>query len=480
MDKQNAVGIVKKQQDMLLRVNDQIWQFAEMAFREYKSADLLCRILEDEGFTVNRGIAGLETAFFGKYGHGHPVIGILGEFDALSGMNQKGESALREPCSPQAAGQPGHGCGHNSFAAGSLAAAIAIKEYLKSNPGKQGTVVFCGCPGEEGGSGKAFMAREGAFSDLDAALTWHPFSANVVHSGSKLANVSVLYSFKGRSSHASSSPHLGRSALDAVELMNVGVQFLREHMPSHDRVHYAITDTGGTSPNVVQSEASVLYLLRSPYNDGVQELRRRVDLIANGAAMMTETEVSIRFIKGCSNFMTNHVLEKVLQQNMESIALPQYTEREIDFCRKLVESLPSGWKDPLSEPGRAGFSAYKAMRKQANPYINDFILPLEPHDAVAFGSSDVGDVSWNCPTAWLYTTLYPVGTVPHSWQWVSSGTSSIAHKGLLFAGEVLAGAGIDLIDNPILVAQAKEELQDRLNGHPYQCPIPPLVKPTVL
>ncbi len=480
MDKQAAVSIIQQKKDMLLHVNDQIWQYAEMAFREHKSAELLCQILEQEGFTVEKGIAGLDTAFFGRFGEGHPVIGILGEFDALSRMNQKGCSVLREPCSLEKADQPGHGCGHNSFAAGSLAAAIAIKEYLKSDPSKKGTVVFCGCPGEEGGSGKTFMAREGAFNELDAALTWHPFSANVVHSGSKLANVSVLYSYKGRSSHASSSPHLGRSALDAVELMNVGVQFLREHMPANDRVHYAITDTGGKSPNVVQSEASVLYYLRSPNNAGVQELRRRVDLIAHGAAMMTETEVTIRFIKGCSNFVTNHVLEKVLQQNMENTVLPQYTQEEIDFCRKLTESLPSGWKDTLAEPGRAGFSAYHDMRRQANPYINDFILPLEPHDAVAFGSSDVGDVSWNCPTAWLYTTLYPAGTVPHSWQWVSCGISSVAHKGMLFAGEVLAGSGIDLIENPVLVDQAKKELQDKIDGHPYQCPIPPLVKPTIL
>ena len=242
MNKAEAIRVIDEKQALLDDVNDSIWEYAETAFQEFKSMDKLCEALEQEGFKVEKGVGDIPTAFTGTYGHGKPVIGLLGEFDALSGLSQVGGCPEKKALVPGAAG---HGCGHNCLGTASLAAAIAVKNYLEHNLQVSGTVIYFGCPGEEGGSGKAFMAREGVFKDLDAAITWHPSSTNNVTSGSSLANYQVKYRFYGTSAHAAGDPHLGRSALDAVELMNVGVQFLREHMIDEARVHYAILDAGG-------------------------------------------------------------------------------------------------------------------------------------------------------------------------------------------------------------------------------------------
>ena len=457
MDKKQALAVVKEKQARFIEINDRIWEYAEMAFREYKSAALLCEALEEEGFTVTRNVAGIETAFTGSYGHGKPVIGVLGEFDALSAMNQKGGSTVKEPVSPEDARKPGHGCGHNSFAAGSRAAAVAVKEYLMANPDKSGTVIFFGCPGEEGGSGKTFMARDGVFDGLDAAIVWHPGVNNGVRSGSSLANQQIEYSFHGVAAHASAAPYRGRSAYDAVELMNIGVQFLREHMLPSERIHYAVTDTGGLSPNVVQAESTVLYLIRSKTNRSVKELVRRVDLVAQGAATMTETTLTRKFIKGCSNIVDNRVLGQVMYENLKQAELPTYTEEERAYCRAMVENTPGAAFD--------------------KPCIQEEVKPYEPKDGHSSGSSDVGDVSWICPTVWLEALLYPTGTPGHSWQRVSAGVTSMAHKGLLLAGEVMAGAVIDLLDDPALVEQAKQEHAQRLADQPYECPIPAGVEP---
>ena len=240
---------------MICAASDAVWDHPETAFQEFKSTEILCELLEKEGFSVERNLAGIQTAFSGRFGHGKPVVGILGEFDALSGLSQESESIEKVPVCE---GEPGHGCGHNLLGAGSVAAAIAVKEYLEKN-GKEGTVVFFGCPGEEGGSGKGFMARDGVFDELDFAISWHPGDQNEVSVGSSLANYQVFYRFFGTASHAAACPELGRSALDAVELMNTGVQYLREHAIQEARIHYAITNTGGYSPNVVQPFAEVLY-----------------------------------------------------------------------------------------------------------------------------------------------------------------------------------------------------------------------------
>ena len=289
-----------------------IWDYAELKFEETRSAEAIASFLESEGFLVTRGIAGMETAFSASWGEGDPVIGFLGEYDALSGLSQEAGTAEKKL---RAGTETGHGCGHNLLGSASAGAALLLRDYLKES-GRPGTVVFFGCPGEEGGSGKTYMARSGIFDRLSAALTWHPGGGNAVLTGSFMANCQVCYRFRGTSSHAAAAPHLGRSALDAVELMDVGVNYMREHMEPTDRVHYAILDTGGISPNVVQNHAEVLYLIRSTDSEKVRALYERVNKIAKGAAMMTETEVEILFDKAASSTLSNSVLEDVLFQCM--------------------------------------------------------------------------------------------------------------------------------------------------------------------
>jgi aminobenzoyl-glutamate utilization protein B len=359
---------------------------------------------------------------------------------------------------------------------------VAAKEYLEAT-GKEGTIIYFGCPGEEGGSGKAFMAREGVFDGIDVALTWHPASYNAIASGSSNANVQVLYKFKGVSAHAAGDPHLGRSALDAVELMNVGVQFLREHMIDAARIHYAILDTGGYSPNVVQPKASVLYLIRSPKNSQVQELYARVNKIAQGAAMMTETELEIDFVKGCSNTIVNTTLEKVLYKNMQEIGVPTYTEEEKAFATEVQKSYESPF-DPIEViTRRLKLSELpeelEAILKEDRP-LYDFLMPFYTSNVPSAGSTDVGDVSWIAPTAQISAVTTAAGTPGHSWQYVACNKTSIAHKGVLFAGKVMGGAAIDLIENPEIIEEAKAEFKKRLGDESYICPIPKGVKPRAI
>ena len=479
MNKAEAIRIIDEKQALLDDVNDSIWEYAETAFQEFKSMDKLCEALEQEGFKVEKGVGDIPTAFTGTYGHGKPVIGLLGEFDALSGLSQVGGCPEKKALVPGAAG---HGCGHNCLGTASLAAAIAVKNYLENNPQVSGTVVYFGCPGEEGGSGKAFMAREGVFKDLDAAITWHPASTNNVTSGSSLANYQVKYRFYGTAAHAAGDPHLGRSALDAVELMNVGVQFLREHMIDEARVHYAILDAGGYSPNVVQPYAEVLYLIRSPKNSQVEELYQRVNKIAQGAALMTETRMEIEFIKGCSNTIPNNVLEAQLYENFKEIGVPKYTPEEHEFARQVIAHYEAG---PNAMDGAAGTT--KAWGKELAEYqaehgvsLNDFLLSLQSYDKASAGSTDVGDVSWNCPTAQIHVVTTAAKTPGHSWQFTSCNRTSIAHKGVNCAGKVMGATVIDLIENPEIIKKANEEFLERLEGETYKCPIPAGIKPQAI
>lgn len=379
-------------------ISDWIFDHPELSLKEYQSAETYIRALKDLGFAVTENLCGIETAFSGSFGHGKPVIGILGEFDALSGL--------------------GHGCGHNLLGAGSLAAACRVKEYLESS-GKEGTVIFYGCPGEEGGSGKAYMARDNAWKKLDAALSWHPSDVNEVRTGTNNSSIQVLYKFNGLSSHAASDPDKGRSALDAVELMNIGVQFLREHMTYDCRIHYAIIDAGGVSPNVVQSHAEVLYMTRANKVKDAVELQKRVDDIAKGAALMTGTTLERVFIDGTAELLPNFTLEKILYEN---------------------------------------FANHTPLKEHVSN--NEFIA----------GSTDVGDVSWQVPTAQINVKCWPEGTVPHTLDVVACGKSEEAHEALLMAGEVLAETAIRLIDNPEILQEAKNEFAEKAKEG-YTCPI---------
>lgn len=471
--KQAALAAIEDNKKLITDVADSIWEYAELSLQEVQSAALYCRVLREQGFTVEEGICGIPTAFAASCGTGKPVIGLLAEYDALSGLSQQGGSPHKQELTPSGSG---HGCGHNLLGAGALAAALGVKHYLQQT-GAAGTVVLYGCPGEEGGAAKAFMAREKLWYGLDAALTWHPDDCNEAATGTGNACIQVQYIFHGVAAHAAGAPERGRSALDAVTLMNVGVQFLREHMEQQARVHYAVTDTGGCSPNVVQSKASVLYMVRSPQVKKAVELQKRVDDIAAGAALMTGTSCERKFIDGLAETVPNHALEALLHRNFAKVGVPQYTPEEMCFAEAIAATYDAG----DSVPGSGGNDpAYAAAVKAMLPgtAMNGVLLPLFTGEAFSPGSTDVGDVSWQCPTAQLHVAAWPGGCPGHSWQNVSCGKSSIGHKAAVTAGKVLCAAAIDLLEQPTLLATAKAEHAERTAAG-YTCPIPPEAVPTI-
>ena len=471
--------IIEEKAAALGALADGVWEHPETAFTEFVSAGLLADSLEKEGFAVTRGVADIPTAFSARYGSGRPVIGLLGEFDALSGLSQK--AGVAQPC-PLEAGGNGHGCGHNLLGVGSLAAALAVKQYLQRT-GASGTVIYYGCPGEEGGSGKAFMARSGVFGELDCALSWHPAEVTNVMQSTTLANIQVLYTFEGIAAHAAGCPEKGRSALDAMELMNVGTNFLREHMIDAARIHYAIIDGGGISPNVVQPHASVLYLIRAPRTEQAQELYRRVNLIAQGMAMATETKVHWELIKTCAELIPNLPLEQQLAQSFAEIQAPEVTDEELAFLRSITASSTS----PKSELLQKALDRLERPENRAaveQRLAEDFHgqpLPYEPKlvPPVEGGSTDVGDVSWQCPTAQIHTATWAPSSGGHTWQIVAQGKSTVAHKYMCYCGKVLGQTAIRLLQQPQTLAQARAAWEKELTGRSY-LPIPPEVKPRAI
>ena len=471
--KQAALAAIEEKKQLVANVADQIWEYAELSLQEVQSAALYVRVLRQEGFAVEEGICGIPTAFSASFGTGRPVIGILAEYDALSGLSQQGGCPVRRELTP---GGTGHGCGHHLLGAGALAAALGVKHYLQQT-GRPGTVVLYGCPGEEGGAAKAFMAREKLWYGLDAALTWHPDDCNEVATGSSNACIQVQYTFHGVAAHAAGDPDRGRSALDAVELMNIGVQFLREHMEPQARIHYAVTDTGGCSPNVVQARASVLYMVRSDRVKKALELQARVDKIAEGAALMTETSCRRKFIDGLAETIPNHALEALLYRNFSEVGVPVYTGEEQAFAAALAATYEAEGYLPGVGRQDAGYAAAVKAMKPAGA-MNDVLLPLYQGEAFSPGSTDVGDVSWQCPTAQLHVAAWPNGCPGHSWQNVSCGKTSIGHKAALCAGKVLCAAAVALLEQPELLQAAHREHEER-TADGYTCPIPPDAVPTI-
>ena len=459
------------------QIADQIWEDPELSLKEYHSAALYCDKLRELGFTVTEKLCGVETAFCGSFGEGGPVIGILGEYDALDGLSQQAGASVPTPL---VAGAPGHGCGHNLLGAGSLAAAAAVKRFLEES-GLPGTVIFYGCPGEEGGAGKAFLAREGLWKELDAALCWHPSDANQTMTGSNTASIQVLYKFSGVPAHAAGDPFNGRSALDAVELMNVGAQYLREHMTPDCRVHYAVLDTGGASPNVVQAHASVLYMVRSNRVRDAVALLKRVDDLARGAALMTGTDFERVFIDGTAELVPNFTIEKAIYANLCAVGVPSYDGEDWALAEALKASFPDS-RFPAVTGARFDPAIAKRCRELTDNgarAINDFIPPLFSTLEHSPGSTDVGDVSWLTPTSQLEAVCWPAGVPGHSWQIVACGKSALAHKGMLLAGKVLAMTAMDLLTDPALLDAAKAEFLERA-AEGYVCPIEPDSVPTAL
>jgi len=426
-------------------IADYIWDNPELGYREYKSAEALKKAIVELGFELVENLAGIETAFKGVYGSGHPVIGFLGEFDALAGLSQVAECTTETALEP---GKPGHGCGHNALGVGCLAAAYGIKRVMEEN-NLPGTIIFYGCPAEEQGCGKSFMARDGVFNELDLAIAPHPGDANGITGFSALANIQAEFKFKGKASHAAAVPHLGRSALDACSLMIVGVQFLREHVIQEARIHHAYTNTGGTSPNVVQADASLLFYIRAPKSQQVRDMFARMQNIAKGAALMTDTTVEIAVKSAMTELVPNDVLGKVMEKAYAEIGYINFSDEAKTVAKKMAAAVPGcDENDPLND----NIPVYKRV---------DMAMP---------GSTDVGDVSYVVPTIMIGYPGYVKGTPGHSWQLVAQSRSAIMHEGMMHNAKVMALAAYKLIMDPEAVAAAKKEFDD--SGIKYECLIP--------
>lgn len=449
------------------RLADQVWDTPEVNYEEFSSSEVHAAQLAAEGFQITRNVAGMPTAVMGEAGEGGPVIAILGEYDALPGLSQ--EAGLAEE-RPMVAGGHGHGCGHNLLGSGSLLAAAAVKDYLAAN-NLPGRIRYYGCPAEEGGSSKGFMVRAGVFDDVDIAICWHPAAFVGVNNPVSLACNELNFHFSGRASHAAATPHLGRSALDAVELMNVGVNYLREHMPSSARIHYAVTDTGGHAPNVVQARATVRYLVRARDLPDLLELVDRVKDVAAGAALMTGTTVRSEIISGDANLVGNTPLETLMHRHIERIGLPDFDDADRAKAAEFQKTFtPADIKSSFQRFG---------LKPRPGVPLCDVIFPPESGDTSIVGSTDVGTVSWVVPTVQVRGATYAIGTPGHSWQLVAQGKLPAAHKGMAHAAKVMASTAADLFANPERIAEAKADFAYRLEGTPFVNPIPDDVDPPI-
>ena len=432
-------------EQQFISISDQIWEFAEPRYQEFHSSALQADFLEQEGFTVTRNLGGIATAFSASFGSGHPVIGLLGEYDALPCMNQIADSPEKQTDLPGAAG---HGCGHNLLGTGAMEAACLIRDWLLQTH-SEGTVIYFGCPAEEGGAGKAFLTRSGCFGNLDFALAWHPGSKTGLIKEA-LANIRVIFDFTGKSAHAAAHPELGRSALDACELMNVGVNYLREHVKSDARMHYAYLNDGGDAPNIVPAAATLLYALRAPESAYVTELYDRVSDVAKGAALMTGTRVSCRTVSAYAELLSVPAMEALMMEAMQEAEKPEYTDDDYEYAARFAAD-------------------------QASPSIDTAILPAD--QTINLGSTDVGDVSWQVPTGLIGVTTEAAGCALHTWQIVAQGKSPLAHKGMHYAARILFAAAKKLYESPERCALIQDDYQHVIGHRTYQSMLPDSVKP---
>jgi len=457
---------LEERQGRFIGMADQIWSNPELALAEYKACSLQSDDLAADGFTITSNIGDLPTAFMAEWSSGKagPVIGFLGEYDALPGLSQHNQDVQ----DPIAVDGPGHGCGHNLLGTAALAAASVMKAWLEHS-GTSATVRYYGCPAEETCEGKVFMARAGAFDDLDMAITWHPGSTNTVWAGSSLAVNNIKFRFRGRTAHAAANPETGRSALDAVELMNVGVNYLREHVIDAARLHYVITNGGG-APNVVPDDCEVWYFIRSPERHQVEELTERVRNIARGAALMTETTMEENFVSGAYNMLSNTVISEKMMAILDELGPIEFTDEERAYGKTIADAFP--------REIRATMLAMESLPKELiEQGLNGEVWPIRDADKVLPGSTDVSDVSWIVPTSQITTTTWALGIPGHSWAVTATGAMSIGHKGMLHAAKAMAMTGADFVLDPDLLQRAKDEFAKSTKGRPYQCPIPAHVQP---
>lgn len=471
MSKADLVDAVEANRERLVELAEDIWATPEVALQESESSARLQSVLRDEGFEVETRVGGIETAFVASYGDGGPVVGTMGEFDALPGMSQRVQ-AEREPVEE---GAPGHGCGHNLFGVGSLGGALAVKEAIDRGE-VDGTVVYFGTPAEEAGGGKVYMVRDGAFTGdtesdfdgVDAVVSWHPGWYNAPGRESCLAVDSYEFAFSGESSHAAASPEAGRSALDAVQLLNTGVEYMREHVPDAARVHYVVTE-GGDAPNVVPATASVEYLIRAPERTQVERIAEWVRDVAEGAALMTQTDVEVAQTSGMYGVLPNGTLADAIYENMADLGRMEFTAEQAELAAELRDSLG----DVSAALGRIP-EDYREAAADAATYTE----PMDPSDEGAVGSysTDSGDVSWNVPLGRFTAATWPVGTPAHSWQAVAA-SGSVGTEGALYASKVIASTLYDLLADDGLREAAREEFEAATADRPYESPLPAAADP---
>jgi len=465
-NKKYAFDWIDKNKEQIIEISDKIWEFAELGLIEFKSSMLLADELEKNGFKMKRGIAEMPTAFIGTWGRGKPVVGIMGEYDALPGLSQK-DVPRQEPLE---SGKPGHGCGHNIYGTSGMAAAIAAKKAMEKY-GIKGTIKFFGCPAEENFDGKGYMVRGGYFDGVDASISHHPSSMNAVSLRSSLSVNSAKFHFSGKASHAGGSPEQGRSALDAVELMNIGVNYLREHVIQDARIHYII-EKGGDQPNIVPPYARSWYYVRAPERDELEPIHDWILEIAKGAAMMTRTELKVEFVAGIYNLIPNRTIAELIIKNMREIGLPKYSDEDLKFAKEINKTITPEMKiTQLKKSKRPGWE--RLVDKLMDDEIPD---PWGDGD-YSHGSTDVADVSWQSPTVEFGTATWVLGTPGHSWQNVAQSKVGLGHHSLIFSSKVMAATAIDLLTKENVLNKAKEEFRQRIGNRKYESPIPPDHKP---
>lgn len=445
MEVQEIRSLIAEHAKEFEEISDAVWGFAETCFAEHRSTRLQKDYMEKAGFRITSPVCGMDTAFIAEYGEGRPVIAFLGENDALPGQSQQADVPIRQVLEE---GGNGHACGHNLLGTGSMEAACAVKTYMERH-NLTGTIRYYACPAEEGGGGKVFLAKGGAFEGVEAGVTWHPGSTNQISNGG-IACVTAAFHFSGKASHASGHPWMGRSALDAVELMNTGIQYLREHMLPTSRIHYAITNAGGDAPNVVQAEAEVLYVVRCKENAELEDLFARVCKVAQGAALMTETTLEEPRIQSAyANRIPCDPMDDLMIRWMRRFLPIEYTKEELDYAAQFV---PFGWRADAEVPVDDGFSDCKTEE--------------------IMGSTDLADVSWLLPLGECNTACCGIGTSGHTWMFTAQGKSSVAHKGMHTAAGVMAAAALELLTVPETLEKAKKDHQERLKGRRYSTLMP--------
>jgi aminobenzoyl-glutamate utilization protein B len=466
MSKDIALKWIEDNKQKIIEMSDEVWAYAEPGLLEFKTAELMADYIESQGFKVERGVAGMPSAFVATWGSGKPVLGVLGELDALAGISNKAVPYK----DPVVEGGSGHGCGHNIHGVGGMAAAIAIKVTMETK-NIPGTVKFYGCPAEETLVGKVFMVRDGLFDGVDAVLSHHPGQLNTAGTGSSNAMNSFKVHFYGRTAHSAGDPENGISALDAVELMSNGVNFMREHVIEKARIHYIHEDCGA-QPNVVPAYARTWYYVRAPERDQVEYIYNWVMDIIDGANKMARTTHKIEFLTGCYNKLPSTSLSKLVVKNMREIGAPKHDAKDIEFAKKMNESI-----NKVSKANGLRKYGVPDAEELVDAYFAEKVYDDFTAGKTGGGSTDVSDVSWVTPTMEFSTACNMLGTPGHSWQFVAQSGSSIGHKGLIFATQVIATSGIEILTDAALLKSIRDEYTKRLAGRKYKCPLPADLEP---